>query len=165
MLPREEGPLMLMALALLAAIEAVPSPTVSLTLTGETDRPPVSATPRSLSDVARELREGRKAVGGFSAVESTVPQSRSVYIPAFEPEPVAAEPEPEVPVEAPQPVYIETYTPAWYGGGQRIGHHLRQHAPLGHHAAPRSASPLIRRPSASPRFQGHHTTAGHLRQR
>ena len=157
---------MLMALVLLAAIDAVPSSTVSLTLTGDTDRPPVSATPRSLSDVARELREGRKAVGGFSAVESTLPRSPSIFVQPFEPEPVATEPEPEVPVEAPQPVYIEAYAPAWYGGGgQRIGHHLGQHPPLGHHAAPRSASPLLGRPSASPRFQRHHITAGHFRQR
>jgi hypothetical protein len=155
---------MLMALVLLAAIGAAPSATVSLTLTGESDRPPVSAAPRSLSDVARELRQGRKAVGVFSAVESTVPQSRSVFIPMYEPEPETTEPEPEVPVEAPQPVYIETYIPAWYGGGQRIGHHLRQHAPLRHHAAPRSASPLLGRPSASPRFQGRHNTGGSLRQ-
>ena len=156
---------MLMALVLLAAIDAVPSSTVSLTLTGDPDRPPVSAAPRTLSDVARELREGRKAVGGFSAVESTVPRSLDGFIPTFEPELVAREPEPEVPVEAPQQVYIETYIPAWYGGGQRIGHHLRQHAPLGHHASPRSASPLIGRPSSLPRFQARDTTGGHFRLR
>ena len=156
---------MLMALVLLAAIDTVPSSTVSLTLTGGTDRPPVSATPRSLSDVARELREGRKAVGGFSAVESTLPRNPSIFVQPFEPEPVATEPEPEVPVEAPQPVYIETYIPDVVRGGQRIGHHVRQRPPLGHHAAPRSASPLLGRPSASPRFQARHTTGGHLRQR
>ena len=87
-----------------------------------------------------------------------------IFVQPFEPEPVVREPEPEVPVEAPQPVYIETYIPAWYGGGHRIGHHARQHSPLGHHAAPRSASPLLGRPSASPRFQGRHDTGGHLRQ-
>ena len=110
---------MLMALALLAAIEAVPSPTVSLTLTDGTDRPPVSATPRSLSDVARELREGRRAVGNFSAVESTVPQSRTIFIPTFEPEPDTREPEPEVVAEA-APAYIETYVPVWWGCRQRV---------------------------------------------
>ena len=154
---------MLMALALLAAIDAVPSSTVSLTLTGETDRPPVSATPRSLSDVARELREGRKAVGGFSAVESTVPRSLNAFIPAFEPEPVATEPEPEVVTEAP-PVYYPDYIPAWYGGGQqRIGHD--RHRPSAHHGAPRPGSPLLRHPSQLPTFQPRHTTAGLFRQR
>src|SRR5512141_1115459 len=104
MLGGKERPLMLMAFVLLAAIDAAPSSTVSLTLTGETDRPPVSATPRSLSDVARELRAGRKAVGGFSAAESTLPRTLSDFVPTFEPEPDTTEPEPEV-VEAP-PVYV-----------------------------------------------------------
>ena len=152
---------MLMALALLAAIEAVPPPTVSLTLTGETDRPPVSATPRSLSDVARELREGRKAVGNFSAVESTVPQSRSAFIPAFEPEPDTTELEPEVVTEA-LPVYVPTYIPAWYGGRQSSGRLRQRTAAL--FVAPRATSPPPGRPSA-PAFQLRHTTAGHFRQR
>jgi hypothetical protein len=162
MLYREEGPLMLMALALLAAIDAVPSPTVSLTLTGETARPPVSATRRSLSDVARELREGRKAVGGFSAVESTVPQSRSAFLPAFELEPDRTEPEPEVVVEPP-PVYVPTYIPVWYGGGQRSGR-LHQR-PAAHLVAPRAMSPPPGRLSTRPTFQPRHTAAGHFRQR
>ena len=153
---------MLMALALLAAIEAVPSPTVSLTLTGETDRPPVSATPRSLSDVARELREGRKAVGGFSAVESTVPQSLSYFIPTFEPEPVTTEPEPEVVIEAP-PFYAPTYLPVWYGSHPKSSR-LRQHT-AAHFAAPRPMSSHPGRSSAPPTFQLRHTTAGHFRQR
>jgi len=152
----------LMALVLLAAIDAVPSPTVSLTLTGETDRPPVSATPRSLSDVARELREGRKAVGGFSAAESTVPQSLSTFIPTFEPEPDTAEPEPEVVTEAPL-VYAPTYLPVWYGGRQKSARlHQRTNA---HFAAPRSTAPPPGRPSASPTFQLRHATAGLFRQR
>jgi hypothetical protein len=153
---------MLMALALLAAIEAVPSPTVSLTLTGETDRPPVSATPRSLSDVARELREGRKAVGGFSAVESTVPQSLSYFIPTFEPEPVTTEPEPEVVIEAP-PFYAPTYLPVWYESHPKSSR-LRQRT-AAHFATPRPTSPRPGRPSAPPTFQLRHTTAGHFRQR
>jgi hypothetical protein len=158
----EEGPLMLMALALLAAIDAVPSPTVSLTLTGGADRTPVSATPRSLSDVARELREGRKAVGGFSAVESTVPQSLGDFIPAFEPEPLTTEPEPEVVTEAP-PVYVPNYIPVWYGGRQKSGR-LRQRT-AARFAAPRPTSPPPGRPSGPPTFQPRHTTAGHFRQR
>jgi hypothetical protein len=162
MLTDEEGPLMLMALALLAAIEAVPSSTVSLTLTGETDRPPVSATPRTLSDVARELREGRKAVGGFSAVESTVPQSKGDFISAFEPEPLTAAPEPEVVIEA-QPVYVPTYLPVWYGSHQKSSRfHRRTAVNLG---ALRPASPPPGRPSAPPAFQPRHTTAGLFRQR
>ena len=144
---------MLMALALLAAIDAVPSPTVSLTLLGGPDRAPVSATPRSLSDVARELREGRKAVGGFSAAESTVPQRLSTFTPTFELEAVTAEPEPEVVSEA-QPVYAPTYLPVWYGGRQTSGRfHQRTAA---HFAAPRAVPPA---------FQLRHTTAGLLRQR
>jgi hypothetical protein len=163
MLRREEGPLMLLALALLAAIDAVPSPAVSLTLTGETDRPPVSATRRSLSDVARELREGRKAVGGFSAVESTVSQSRNAFIPAFEPDPDARESEPEVVIEAP-PVYVPTYIiPVWYGGQQKSGR-LHQRA-AARFVAPRSISPPPGRPSAPTTLQLRHATAGHFRQR
>ncbi|MGE5715071.1 MAG: hypothetical protein ACM369_00335 [Acidobacteriota bacterium] len=153
---------MLMALALLAAIEAVPSSTVSLTLTGETDRPPVSATPRTLSDVARELKSGRKAVGGFSAVESTVPQSRNVYVLPFEPEPEYTEPEPEVVVET-QPVYVPTYLPTWFGGRQKAGHH---HHRIGAHlGAPRVMSPPLLRPSAQPPLRLRHTPGVILRQR
>jgi hypothetical protein len=157
---------MLMALALLAAIEAAPSPTVSLTLTGGADRAPVSATPRSLSDVARELREGRKAVGGFSAMESTVaspvPQSPSDVSPVFEPEPVAAAPQPEVVSEQP-PMYAPDYLPAWVGPGQKIGRFHPRPAPR--FATPRAASPPPRRTFAAPTFQPHRITAGRLRER
>jgi hypothetical protein len=146
---------MLMALALLAAIE-VSAPTVSLTLTGETNRPPVSATPRSLSDVARELRKGRKAVGGFSAVESSVPQSRIVFIPLSLPEPEEADREPEVVTEV-QPAYVPTYVPVWFGGGQRSSR-------LHQRPAARPASPPPVRPS-QPMLRLRHTTAGFFRQR
>jgi hypothetical protein len=162
MLRAEERSLMLMALALLAAIDAVPSPSVSLILTGGADRTPVSATPRSLSDVARELREGRKAVGGFSAVESTVPRSLSAFIPTFEPEPVTTEPEPEVVIESP-PVYAPTYLPVWYGGGQKRSH--RHQRPAAHFAAPRPASPPHGLSSLPPSFHPRQTTAGRMRQR
>ena len=152
---------MLMALALLAAIDAVPSSTVSLTLTGETDRPPVSAVHRSLSDVARELRVGRKAVGGFSAVESTVPQSRIVYVPMFAPELETREPEPEVVPEA-QPVYVPAYLPTWFGGRQKIGRHHQRTA--AHRMSPAPAS-APGRPVARPTFQPHHTSARLFRDR
>ncbi len=153
---------MLMALALLAAIGAVPSPTVSLTLTGGEDRTPVSATPRSLSDVARELREGRKAVGGFSAAESTIPRSASNFIPAFEPEPVTIAPEPEVVIEAP-PVYQATYLPGSFGRHQKSSR-LHQR-PAARFAAPRATSAHRGRPSAPPTFQPRNTAAGRFRQR
>jgi hypothetical protein len=153
---------MLMALALLAAIDAVPSPTVSLTLTGGADRTPVSATPRSLSDVARELREGRKAVGGFSAAESTVPSGLSAFIPTIEPEPVTTAPEPEVVIQAP-PVYAPTYLPGSYGRHPRSARlHPR---PAAHLAAPRLTSAPPGRPSVPPTFQPRHAMAGHFRER
>ena len=154
---------MLTALILLAAIDAVPAPTVSLTLSGDSDRPPVSAMPRSLSDVARELREGRKAVGNFSAIETTVPQSRRTFVPAFEPEPDVTEPppEPETVAEA-LPVYVPAYPPVWYGGRQ-AGSRLPQRI-AAHFAAPRAASPPPGRPSA-PAFRLRHAMAGQLRQR
>ena len=152
---------MLMALVLLAAIDAVPSPTVSLTLTGGAEREPVSATPRSLSDVAHELREGRKAVGGFSAAESTVPQSRNVYIPVFEPEPEMTEPEPEVVTDV-QPVYVPTYLPTSFGRHQKIGRHHQRTA--AHLASRAPASPPPGRPSAPPSTL-RHTMAGVFRER
>jgi hypothetical protein len=153
---------MLMALALLAAIDAVPSSTVSLTRTGEIDRPPVDATPRSLSDVARELRTGRKAVGGFSAVESTVPQSRTVFVPIVEPEPETREPEPEVVPQA-QPVYVPTYLPMSFGGHPRtVRHHPRTSA---RSAASGPTSPSLGRPSAPQPFHLRHGGAGAFRER
>ena len=123
---------MLMALAVLALIDAAPSPTVELALTG-TGNTPVSAAPRSLSDVARELREGRKAVGGFSAVETTVPQHLR-RIPPVEWEEEVIEPEPEV-VNEPEPPEVAPYVPVWYGAprlhrGFRPGVRVR-HALLG----------------------------------
>ncbi len=151
---------MLMALALLAAIDAVPSSTVSLTLTGRDDRPPVSATPRTLSDVARELREGRKAVGGFSAVESTVPQSRIVFVPTFGPELEEVEREPEVVTEVHE-VYVPEYFPTWFGGDRKIAHHRHNqnrhmHRPIAVPVAPTRRSPTSGRASApSPLHPSH----------
>ena len=152
---------MLMVLALLAAIDAVPSSTVSLTLSGESDRAPVSAARRSLSDVARELRAGRKAVGSFSAAESTLPQSRIVFVPMIAPELETREPEPEVVPEA-EPVYVPEYLPTWYGGGQKIPrrHHHRAAA---HAATPRPGP--ANRLSGPPPFHLRHGGSGVLRER
>ena len=103
---------MLAALAVLAVLDAT-APTVELTLTGGGGAP-VDAAPRSLSDVARERREGRKAVGGFSAVETTVTHG-AVAFPHDEPaeeEIVERQPEPE-PVQP--PAYVEPYVSGWGG--------------------------------------------------
>ena len=143
---------MLMVLALLASVDSVPPLTVSLIRSGETDRPPVSATPRSLSDVASELRKGRKAVGGFSAVESTLPQSRSVSMPVFEPEPEMPMPEPGV-VAQESPVYIPYYGSAW-GGGHFRNPRFHRHFAGFRPGAPR-VTPFSLRPSQRPMFRGH----------
>ena len=105
---------MLMALAVLAAMEAASSSVVEVALTGGSGTP-VSAAPRTLSDVARERREGRTAVGGFSAVETTIPghmPNRVLPVEADEPE---AAREPEI-VEEPEPAWFDSYVPVWYGG-------------------------------------------------
>jgi len=148
---------MLMALAVLAVIDAVPAPVVDITLTG-TGSAPVSATPRSLSDVARERREGRKGVAGFSAVETTVPRGPDFRIPALEREEEATEAEPEV-VGEPVPVYVPTYVPGWYGGSparsgfrRRSVSHLAIPGP-GLRPAYRRSAPLARQPH--PAFSGH----------
>lgn len=107
---------MLIAFVLLAAIEAGPSPTVTLVLTRAPGATPVDAAPRTLSDVARELREGRKGTASFSAVETTVTHpaasSGQPYRREIEREP---ESEPEVVVAQP-PAYVQTYIPSGYGG-------------------------------------------------
>lgn len=108
---------MLIALAVVAALEAPPSPAVEFTRTGS-PATPVASSPRSLSDVAREMREGRKAVGGFSAVESTVPRVPvDLSAVEWEEEP---RPEPE-PVREPLPPgdavpWVSGWYGPWYGG-------------------------------------------------
>ncbi|HTS03900.1 MAG TPA: hypothetical protein VMN04_15360 [Thermoanaerobaculia bacterium] len=139
---------MLTALALLAVLETIPSPTVELTLTGTAGAAPVSAAPRSLSDVARELREGRRAVGGFSAVETTVPWSREVYVPAYEWEDEAISPPPPEVVAPPAPAYETAWIPAWYGGGARRPR-VRPH-PAFHTTAPGPGRLPAVRPSTPP---------------
>ena len=143
---------MLMALVLLAAVEGAAAPTVEVTLTGSSGTP-VSAARRSLSDVARELREGRRAVGGFSAVESTVPQSREVvsFPPAREEEYEEARVSREEEPVAPPPVYVETYVPMWYGGGGFGGRRPGVRPP---HVAHHSARPP--RPQPGTRSPGIH---------
>src|SRR5664279_5608243 len=117
---------MLTALAILAVIEAIPASRVEVALTG-VDSAPVSAAPRSLSDVARERREGRKGVGSFSAVETTVPRNLGGEPPAlFWEEPEAA-PEPEVVVEPP-PTYVQAYVPSY--GGRRVRGAVHPHPAL-----------------------------------
>lgn len=152
---------MLMALALLAVIDAVPPPVVEVTFTGE-GAAPVSAEPRTLSDVARERKEGRKAVGGFSAVETTVPRSSSRYVPPVEWETEKTEAEPEA-VDEPPSAYVPTYVPAWYGGYPgRSG--LRQRSAS--HLTVRGSGPRhAYRPSLSPFHQPHSVPAGHSRRR
>lgn len=110
---------MLVALALLAALEAAPpAATVVLTRSGSSGAP-VHAGPRTLSDVAREMREGRRAVGNFSAVETTV--SREPFVlPAFAYEEEEASREPEVVPEPHPPGSAVPYVTGWggwYGGG------------------------------------------------
>lgn len=106
---------MLLALVVATALEAATPQTVQLTPAGNAGAP-VSAARRSLSDVARELREGRKATGGFSAVETTVPREPvDLRFVPWEEEEVR---EPDV-VPEPQPpgvVSNEIYG-GWGGGG------------------------------------------------
>ncbi len=152
---------MLMALALLAAIDAVPPPVVEVTLTGGRGTP-VSAAPRTLSDVARDRREGRKAVGGFSAVETTLPRSPVTPIAPLEPEGEATRAEPEV-VYEPPPGSLPEYDSVWYGGYPTYGGYpayggspgcggLRPRFPS-HVAIPRPGPRHAYRPSSTPSRQ------------
>lgn len=131
---------MLMALALLAVVDAASPARVELVLTGAAGEP-VSAAPRSLSDVARELRDGRRrAVGGFSAIETTVPRNLPAVVPAFVgDEEEVAEVEPEV-VPPPGPEYVTTYVPSWVGSAARRGAIRRRFvSPAGAGSGPRPA--------------------------
>lgn len=150
---------MLMALAMLAVIDAASSPVVEMTFTGAVSAP-VSAAPRSLSDVARERREGKKGVGGFSAVETTVPRGLGTGIPPVEWEEEATEAEPEV-VNEPLPAYLPTYVPAWYGGSP--AHSGFRPRSVSHLAVP-GPRPACRS-SARPAHQPHPASAGHSRRR
>ena len=155
------GVFVLVALAVLAAIEAAAPPTVELTLSASHGAP-VSATPRSLSDVARELREGRKAVGGFSAVETTVSRG-PIVLPAVEWDEEETRSEPEVVPEPQPPGWVVTdasgWTGGWYGGGRQrrppyVRHHLRSPASPATRPdprlSPRAGAPRVSRSTARP---------------
>ncbi|HVO49865.1 MAG TPA: hypothetical protein VMV60_02640 [Thermoanaerobaculia bacterium] len=139
---------MLIALAVLAALETAspaPSPVVEVTLTGAAGAP-VSAAPRTLSDVARERREGRKAVGGFSAAETTVSRA-PVRFPAFAWAEEETTPEPEVVPgpETPEP-YVTgwgVWPGGWIGGASRPRPHVSPRA----HPTSRPAAGAVRRPA------------------
>jgi hypothetical protein len=145
-----KGPIVLTTLALLAVIGTVPPAGVDITLTGER-REPVSAAPRTLSDVARDRRQGLTAVGGFSAVETTVPRSVPRWSPPVELEEEAAESEPEI-VEEPPPAYVPTYVATWYGGCSGYGGHRPRISARSVTPAPgprhgnRPSAPLARQP-------------------
>ena len=153
---------MLMALAMLAVMDAAPPAAVEITLS-EAGSGPVSALPRSLSDVARELRAGRKATGGFSAAETTVPRDPGVYLPPVEWEDRAADAEPEIVREPPQYVGVGTYLPSSYGGSpRRVAFRARS---LAHPDVPRQAPRVAFRPPPPRAFQPGHAPAGHSRPR
>ena len=155
---------MLVALAVLAALEATPaSAAVELTRAGAAGAP-VSAAPRTLADVAREMREGRRAVGGFSAVETTVSRG-PVVLPAFEWADEDMRSEPEVAPEPEPPGDVVPFVSGyggWYGGGwggapHRRPPHVRHHGPSsrpgprpGNGSSMHGGGPRIQRPAAQP---------------
>ncbi len=152
---------MLMALAVLVLFDATPSPVVELARTG-TGNTPVSATPRSLSDVAQELREGRKATGGFSAVETTVPQHLRKIPPVKWVEEVI-EPEPEI-VYEPAPPDIVPYAPVFYGA-PRLHRSFHRRFVIHHAVLAPGLRPVLPRPPARPGAQPRLSQPGHWRQR
>jgi len=150
---------MLIALAVLAALETAAPPAVELTRSGAAAAP-VSAAPRTLSDVAREMREGRRAAGGFSAVETTVSRE-PLLLPSFEWEEETRR-EPEV-VPEPQPGGEAPYVSGWggwYGGAggtpqrrpahpSHFTHPSARPAPAaGRGPSPRTGAAAIPRPAA-----------------
>jgi hypothetical protein len=150
---------MLLALVVATALEAATPQTVELRPAGNAG-PPVSAARRSLSDVGRELREGRKATGGFSAVETTVPREPvDLRFVPWEEEEVRGEPDVVPEPQPPGVVSNETYG-GWGGGGwapvppRRRPPHVSPHVSPGNrrptHAAPRPAAD----PTAAPVHSG-----------
>ena len=128
---------MLIALAVLAALETAAPPAIELTRSGAAGAP-VNAAPRSLSDVARERRDGRRAVGGFSAVETTVSRE-PLLVPSFEWEEDTRR-EPEIAPEPQPPGAPEPYATAWGGWGGGTGGAPRRRPHVSHFARP-SARP------------------------
>ncbi len=145
---------MLVALAALAVLEAaapLPPAAVELMRAGVAGAP-VSAAPRTLSDVAREMRDGRRAVGGFSAVETTVSRG-PVVLPALEWEDEDMRSEPEVAPEPEPPGDVVPYVSGyggWYGGGWGGAPHRRP-PHVSHH---RSTSRPGRRPGGGSSVHG-----------
>lgn len=107
---------MLLALVVATALEAAPAQMVELTPVANAGAP-VSAARRSLSDVGRELREGRKAKGGFSAVETTVPREPvDLRFVSWEEDEARGEPE-VVPEPQPPGIVSNEIYGGWGGGG------------------------------------------------
>jgi len=155
---------MLLALVVLTALEAATPQTVELKPAGNAGVP-VSAARRSLSDVGRELREGRKATGGFSAVETTVPREPvDLRFVAWEEDEVRGEPDVVPEPQPPGIVSNEIY--GWGGGGwvpapsPRRPPHVSHYGSSGNrrpaHAAPRPAAgpPAVPAHSGSTRSVG-----------
>jgi hypothetical protein len=127
---------MLIALAVLAALEAAPPPVAAVELIRSgAPGAPVNAAPRTLSDVARERREGRRAVGGFSAVETTV-SGGSYAMPAFTWVEEETRPEPEVVPGREPPGEPGPYATAWGGWGGWPGGAPRRRPHVSHFARP-----------------------------
>jgi hypothetical protein len=150
-----------MAVALLALVESAPSSRVELVLTGASGSP-VSAAPRTLSDVAREPRQGRRAVGGFSAIETTVWGSDRVVVPAFARDVPSAGrgSEPEADAQ-PASGVVTIYVPSGTGGTVRGGG-IRRSFSL---ATPAAGQRRAFRPFALPAVPRQSGAVGHSRQR
>jgi hypothetical protein len=131
----------LLEIAAVAVLGTSAPSTVELTVTGPPG-PPVAMGPRTLSDVARERREGRRAVGGFSAAETTVPRV-PVDLSGFNWDEDTARREPDVEPQAPAPPYVLPYADMWYGGGYGGGaKHRRPH--VVHHGTRPTGRPFGR---------------------
>lgn len=153
---------MLLVLGVVATLEAAASPTVEVARTGS-EATAVSAAPRTLSDVARELREGRKAVGGFSAVETTVPRV-PVDLSSVEWE-EERQTEPEVAREPAPPgePWVEGWYGPWYGGGyggapKRRPPHVSHRKHVQAQAVPRPG--VLRAPGPAPPSPGRPSARG-----
>lgn len=156
---------MLLALVVATALETATPRTVELTATGNAGAP-VSAARRTLSDVARELREGRKATGGFSAVETTLPREPvDLRFVQWEEEEVRGEPE-VVPEPQPPGIVSNEIYGGWGGGGwapvppRRRPPHVSHYGSSGNrrpaHAAPRP----VAAPPAPPAHSGSTRSVG-----
>lgn len=152
---------MLLALVVATALEAATPQTVELRPAGNAG-PPVSAARRSLSDVGRELREGRKATGGFSAVETTVPREPvDLRFVQWEEEEIRGEPDVVPEPQPPGNVSNEIYG-GWGGAGwapvppRRRPPHVSHNGSFGNrrpaHAGSTRSVGVPAPPHATPRF-------------